>query len=398
MLFAPLLACVLGPSIAGQALASNISISNDPQHADAILQHNALIESYLSQKPVRGVRKMTDDESEKFFLDYWLFDEAYTAGNTSDIDGLYSQLPPSINTTEKVDFQPRSYPFRPSYPSDLEVERRGWSEHFSPLLRREFKCPTGTYSCTSIDRADSCCSTSDTCVLVNDTGSGDVGCCPTGDTCSGTIGSCQDGYASCSSSLGGGCCIPGYECVTGGCDSTVMLSTSTHTIPATTATQSTGDLVPPARPTSVSTSTNSETTKTTSTASVCPTGFYACSAVYQGGCCRTGRNCDTTDCPATPSTTFTSDGVTIVVPVATTTDTTTALTTSKAAHCASGWFSCAATVGGGCCPTGYQCGSSCTAVSTATQTVAKEQATSGSEKLGWQRGMVGMGLLVALGI
>ena len=219
MLFAPLLACVLGPSIAGQASASNISIPNDSQDADAILQHNALIESYLSQKPVRGVRKMTDDEGEKFFLDYWLFDEAYTAGNTSGIDGSPSQIqPPSLNTTEKVDFQPRSYPFRPSYPSNLEVDRRGWSEHFSPLLRREFKCPAGTYGCTSIDRADSCCSSSDTCVLVTDTGSGDVGCCPKGDTCSGTIGSCQDGYASCSSSLGGGCCIPGYECVSGGCE------------------------------------------------------------------------------------------------------------------------------------------------------------------------------------
>ncbi|GKZ18949.1 hypothetical protein AbraIFM66951_001909 [Aspergillus brasiliensis] len=196
---------------------------------------------------------MTDDEGEKFFLDYWLFDEAYTAGNTSDTSNSLSQSQPySLDTTEKVDFQPRSYPFRPSYPSDLEVERRGWSEHFSPLLRRDFKCPSGTNGCSSIDRPESCCSTGDTCVLVNDTGSGDVGCCPKGETCSGTIGSCQNGYSSCSSSLGGGCCIPGYECVTGGCmrvftitvtvSSTVMLSTSTHTIAKTTATQTTGDL------------------------------------------------------------------------------------------------------------------------------------------------------------
>ncbi|GLA23323.1 hypothetical protein AnigIFM63604_003061 [Aspergillus niger] len=218
MLSIPLLACILGLSVAGQASASNVSIPNDSQDTDAIIQHNALIESYLSQKPVRGVHKMTDDEGEKFYLDYWLFDEAYTAGNTSNANDSLSQTQPyNLDTTEKVDFQPRSYPFRPSYPSDLEVERRGWSEHFSPLLRREFKCPSGTYGCSSIDRPESCCSTGDTCVLVKDTGSGDVGCCPKGETCSGTIGSCQDGYSSCSSSLGGGCCIPGYECVTGGC-------------------------------------------------------------------------------------------------------------------------------------------------------------------------------------
>ncbi|GAA87484.1 GPI anchored protein [Aspergillus luchuensis] len=389
MLSIPLLACILGPSIAGQALASNVSIPNDSQDTDSIVQHNALIESYLSQKPVRGVHKMTDDEGEKFFLDYWLFDEAYTTSNTSNVSDSSSQAQPyGLDTTEKVDLQPRSYPFRPSYPSDLEVERRGWSEHFSPLLRREFKCPSGTYGCSSIDRPESCCSTSDTCVLVNDTGSGD------------------DGYSSCSSSLGGGCCIPGYECVTGGCmrvftititvSSTVMLSTSTHTIPKTTATQTTGDLVPPSRPTTVSTSTNSKTTTTTSTASVCPTGFYACSAVYHGGCCRTGRDCDTTSCPATPSTTLTSDGVTIVVPVATTTASTT--TTSTPGRCATGWFSCAQSVGGGCCPSGYQCGASCTAVSTATETVAKEQATSGSDQLRQQWGVMGMGMMVALAL
>ncbi|PWY81862.1 hypothetical protein BO70DRAFT_362299 [Aspergillus heteromorphus CBS 117.55] len=421
MLLVPLLACVLGSSIAGQASANSTSISIT--HDDEILQHNALIESYLTQKPIRGVRKMTSDEGEKFFLDYWQFDEDHphtvsSGGNASDIpDRSSSQTqPPSVETetSERVDFQPRSYPFQPSFPSDdLEVERRGWSEHFSPLLRREFKCPSGTFGCTSIDRPDSCCSTGDTCVLVTDTGSGDVGCCPSGETCSGTIGSCQDGYTSCSSALGGGCCIPGYSCVSGGCmrvftitvtvSSTVMLSTSTHTIAKTTATstQSTGDLVPPARATSVSTATTSQTTKTSDTASVCPTGFYACSAVYQGGCCRTGRDCDTTSCPTVASTTFTSDGVTIVEPVGTATTTgaaTATATTSKTEKCASGWFSCAATVGGGCCPTGYRCGASCTAVSTstATETVAKETATGGCGRPAWSGWTLGLTVGVAV--
>ncbi|GAQ41443.1 GPI anchored protein [Aspergillus niger] len=411
MLSIPLLACILGPSIAGQAFASNVSIPNDSQDTDSIVQHHALIESYLSQKPVRGVHKMTDDEGEKFFLDYWLFDEAYTAGNTSNTNDSLSQVQPyNLDTTEKVDFQPRSYPFRPSYPSDLEVERRGWSEHFSPLLRREFKCPSGTYGCSSIDRPESCCSTSDTerrareqldrartdtpavrRLWVVDAVSQGTNVSP------GDVSNLHQLKISllCVAIEANG---PGMRVftITVTVSSTVMLSTSTHTIPKTTATQTTGDLVPPSRPTTVSTSTNSKTTTTTSTASVCPTGFYACSAVYNGGCCRTGRDCDTTSCPATPSTTFTSDGVTIVVPVATTTASTT--TTSTPGRCATGWFSCAQSVGGGCCPSGYQCGTSCTAVSTATETVAKEQATSGSDQLRQQWGVMGMGMMVALAL
>ncbi|OJK00478.1 hypothetical protein ASPACDRAFT_16756, partial [Aspergillus aculeatus ATCC 16872] len=420
MLFAPLLACVVWPSFAESVTAGNVSTSDITQ-SDQIIQRNALIESYLGHRPIRGVRKMSDDEGEKFLMDYWQFDdeENYsTIGNSSNTaDELTSPARRSENlqTTEEVDFQPQTYPFNPSYSSGLEGEGRGWRADFSPLLRRDFRCPSGTSNCTSIDRPDSCCSTDDTCVLVKDTGSGDVGCCPKGKTCSGTIGSCSEGYSSCPSSMGGGCCIPGYECVTGGCmrvftitvtvSSTVMLSTSTQTVAATTNTLSTGDLIPPARPTSVSTATSSSTSKTTSTAtvSVCPTGFYACSAYYQGGCCRTGRDCDTTSCPATPSTTIASDGVTIVVPVTTATGAATAATTSSSSssstgRCASGWFSCADTVGGGCCPTGYRCGSSCTAVSTATETVSKEQPTSGSQKRGVSKGMAGVSIVVAVAI
>ena len=123
-------------------------------------------------------------------------------------------------------------------------------------------------------------------------------------------------------------------------------------------------LMPPARPTSLSTMTGA----TTSRVDVCPTGFYACSAIYHGGCCQTGRDCDTTSCPTMSSTTYTSNGVTIVEPV------TTGTSTHTTGSCAHGWFSCADTAGGGCCPTGFACGSSCTATAAKT-TVAKEQAT-----------------------
>ncbi|KAE8354846.1 hypothetical protein BDV28DRAFT_67893 [Aspergillus coremiiformis] len=378
----PFLAWGLGQAPLGvQALTDgNSSISHNTADVDAytFLQRNAAIQSQLSQTPVQGIKKMSDDEGEKFFLDYWYFDEA-------------SQT--ELQTSEKTqpDLHPRSYPNQPAHPLGLDETSgsHGWMSHFSPLFRRDFKCPAGTYSCTSINRPNSCCSTGSTCELVQDTGSGDVGCCPDGQQCAGTIGSCQQGYTSCPASLGGGCCIPGYECVSGGCanvyrvtitlSSTVMVSTVTSTVPATStvpsstssssttgsSSESTGEFTPPARPTSLSTATTSQT------GSICPIGFYACSAVYRGGCCRTGRNCDTTSCPETPLTTITSSDRTIVVPVETEAP---PVTTGR---CANGWFSCADTVGGGCCPTGFACGSSCTAVATATATgtIAKGQPT-----------------------
>jgi hypothetical protein len=143
-------------------------------------------------------------------------------------------------------------------------------------------------------------------------------------------------------------------------------TSSSHSSQSTTTNDS---LTPPDRPTGIST-----VTSATRGDDVCPTGFYACSAVYHGGCCRTGRDCDTTSCPVTSSTTIISDGVTIVAPVATTTE------LAGGNRCAKGWFHCADTVGGGCCPVGFACGASCTATdSAAATTVAKAQATSSGD-------------------
>ena len=160
--------------------------------------------------------------------------------------------------------------------------------------------------------------------------------------------------------------------------SSLVVTTKTFsTIPTTSSTPissrhstNTGDgLLPPALPTSRSTTTGT----TTSRFDICPTGFYACSAVYHGGCCQTGRDCDTTSCPTISSTTFTSDGVTLVVPA------TTGTSSGSTEKCASGWFQCADTAGGGCCPRGYACGSSCTATAART-TVAKEEVSGGTSQ------------------
>lgn len=180
-----------------------------------ILRHITEIESRLANTPIHGLKKMSTDEGEKFFFDYWSFgpdsqgqlserEEEQTQNNdTLGIDDLPSNL-----------FHPRSYPLK----SALPFEANPWN----PLGSRDFKCPTGTRACTSIGRSDRCCSTADTCELVEDTGSGDVGCCPNGETCSNVVGACPGNYATCSEALGGGCCIPGYECVTGGCEYNIL--------------------------------------------------------------------------------------------------------------------------------------------------------------------------------
>ncbi|KAJ5859706.1 hypothetical protein N7534_004983 [Penicillium rubens] len=312
-----------------------------PLPASLILRRNAAIASQLAAGPALGVKKMSDDEGEKFFLDYWSFGNDSSSGNITEGHVSDDGFSPAR-------FVAQSYPFAPSYSlgTDGDSQFLPWENSHSAnnlLEKRDFKCPAGTWACTSIGRSDRCCGSGETCEIVADTGHGDVGCCPSWKTCSGMIGSCQSGYTACSQALGGGCCIPGYDCVEGGCayittitvtlHSTVMLSTVTYStkpqdttstsasfsFPTTSShsskTTTNDGLAPPARPTNLST-----VTSATRGDDVCPTGFYACSAVYHGGCCRTGRDCDTTSCPTISSTTVVSDGVTIVAPAATTTE------------------------------------------------------------------------------
>jgi hypothetical protein len=103
----------------------------------------------------------------------------------------------------------------------------------------------------------------------------------------------------------------------------------------------------PWRPTSgLETSSAPEPTQTG-----CPTGFYGCLATHGGGCCQTGRNCETTSCPPQSSTTVVSEGATVVVAA-------TDVPSQASSTCAGGWFLCGEAAGpvAGCCPSGYQCG------------------------------------------
>lgn len=177
-------------------------------------------EEATEQRNIIGVRKMSDDEGEKFFFDYWRYEDAQGLGNASGII-LPGGLDDAFAASDDRLLRPA---FLLHTNGQVEVHQLSRRFYFSParraLVKRDFKCPPGMSSCDSIGRSDACCGEGDTCEEVEDAeGQSLVGCCPAGRTCSDGIGSCPEGYGSCPSNLGGGCCIPGYECVEGGCKS-----------------------------------------------------------------------------------------------------------------------------------------------------------------------------------
>ncbi|KAJ8062309.1 hypothetical protein OCU04_008856 [Sclerotinia nivalis] len=366
----------------------------------------------LTVKGPIGTLKMSENEGEKFFMEYWQFEGEDTQSN---LDGKNNFLRKRDLKEEARLFANSSIPvsFRAPFAlhtedhsgsldyEDTRVRRKDSAAILAILEKKDFKCPTGTSNCSSIGYPNSCCATDETCFKITDTGLGPVGCCPSGGNCGGTITNCASPNTPCADDVGGGCCIPNYVCASIGCvinpslvivvtttkTFTVISSTPTTTTQTTTITSTRSSLsssssisstssqsststastttttsasgVVPIRPTGDSTTTTT-TVSSTITGDTCPTGFYACSAHYQGGCCRTGRNCDTTSCPATSSTTIISSGITVAVPVGSA-----ATITSATGTCATGWTTCAASLGGDCCPSGWACGTaSCESVQT----------------------------------
>ena len=142
------------------------------------------------------------------------------------------------------------------------------------------------------------------------------------------------------------------------------------------STVSSASFVPPVKGTTATTRTRSQSSLISMG---CPTGFYACDAYYLGGCCRTGRDCQSTSCPVISSVTpVLTNGVTVVEPTG----------------CPAGWFTCAATDGGQCCPSGHVCGVSCTPTGTASGTIAKYRPASDGSR--WQQSSLRFVLSMAL--
>ncbi|KAF2127156.1 hypothetical protein P153DRAFT_60659 [Dothidotthia symphoricarpi CBS 119687] len=364
-----------------------------------------------TEKPV-GMKKMSLDEGEMFMLDNWIFaPSAESRNKRSDGEGLG-------NRTCQARSPLRPHEFDNSF---LRFQAR------NALLKRQFQCPDNTASCSSIGAPDVCCGTGLTCMtLDSNSGAGSVGCCPQGRTCAGSV-SCDtsSGYSSCPDASNGGCCMPGFQCSGVGCVAVgtsvvyVQPSTSTSSSASTSAatsapassttaavvsttsssssssstratsayTCSTGwfscaaslgggccqngracatgasclgtdssTQAPsaPVRPTSLSITTTQVTSAIPGN-DVCPSGFYVCSAYLPSGCCRVGRDCQTTGSCAKPTeTVLASNGVTVLVPSG-------ATAAAEGGSCPSSWYSCAAAQGGNCCPNGYACGDQCTA-------------------------------------
>lgn len=192
-------------------------------------------ERMVIQRPL-GLLKMSPEEGEMFFPEYWQFDpDGYPDSGAASVDKetsisnsqilgkekdtlrgwLNASIEDLLEAPLKVHNLDQHRQVRP--PSVLDWLPRMPRGLLTSLSRREFQCPGDTLSCAEIDRPNSCCPIGGTCQLISDSEFGDVGCCREGQTCSQQVVGCLNGYTSCPTSSGGGCCIPGYECVDVGC-------------------------------------------------------------------------------------------------------------------------------------------------------------------------------------
>lgn len=87
----------------------------------------------------------------------------------------------------------------------------------------------------------------------------------------------------------------------------------------------------------------------------CPTGFFSCPTQYSGGCCRDGRLCGITDCPATTGSAATPASAAGTITSVVTTSSTVSLAGGDMGTCMTGWYQCPSSLNGGCCPSGYLC-------------------------------------------
>lgn len=164
-----------------------------------------------------AVRKMPPDAGEKFYHHYLAFEQpqpqAYAPGLAARQPYLEADNRLlSTNTSALLDLRPAFAPI-----SDAEQSYRAFRV-LRRLQKRQWACPEGTNSCDNIGYPNSCCQTGETCVVIQDTGLGPVGCCPSGSACGGTVANCAAGDTPCGSEIGGGCCIPGYVCEGVGCE------------------------------------------------------------------------------------------------------------------------------------------------------------------------------------
>ncbi|KAH8695701.1 hypothetical protein GQ44DRAFT_146874 [Phaeosphaeriaceae sp. PMI808] len=399
------------------------------------------IQQRMKQEKPIGVKKMSTDEGEMFLLDNWIF--ASDLDKRSDDDEYSYEY--------EHEHEHRNETCQAQSPLRL-LAKDDFFSRFRPRLalsKRQFACPAGTSGCSSIGAPNVCCGAGSTCINVsNSPGVGSVGCCPRGQTCAGSV-SCdtRNGFSSCPDAPNGGCCLPGFRCDGIGCaavgTSITFVQPSSSLPPPSPSPSSTAVVIVPTPSTSalicstgwftcsaslgggccqngrtcatgascigspsntqapdapIRPTSGSAASSASPSDNVCPSGFYVCSAYYPTGCCRVGRDCQTTgSCGLPTSTIINTNRVVVVAPTGAGLATTTA---PQAGSCPSAWFSCAANRGGNCCPNGYECGEQCTATASGqsgvSQKVAPSAASFTSELSIWIRISVSFGVGAAI--
>lgn len=176
-----------------------------------------LNEQNLAKRNPIGVRKLSVDEGEKFYPEYWQF--AGRSNSPSILDRDSQETTYTNASTFKLPLALHDI----GQASSRRARGRDSARALAVLERRAYQCPSGTTSCTSVGRPNSCCESDETCYIITDTGLGDVGCCPNGSSCSGVEIGCGTGYTACPDNTGGGCCSPGFVCDGLGCEYCVSL-------------------------------------------------------------------------------------------------------------------------------------------------------------------------------
>jgi hypothetical protein len=185
-----------------------------PEDGPLIKRGLEAMEQLGKMTPARA-HKISDHEDEMFFLDYWQFEEQ---DELQHLIARRSDPAQYANQTLDRNLLP---PLLVHSDSTAQSALHDRLPVFARDLFKRFTCPAGTFGCNSINRPNSCCGTGEVCISVQDTGLGDVGCCPQGQTCNGMITQCDTaaGYKSCPGFSGGGCCIPNFDCSGIGCKS-----------------------------------------------------------------------------------------------------------------------------------------------------------------------------------
>ena len=186
---------------------------------------------HIAQVPI-AVRKMSNDQGEMFFPEYWHFEPETNGASKLELDKRRHTphpLGPLEDESVVKDWVNASMPQPLQAPFALHTNRQlDTRPLFSRLLHppgaifardtRNFACPSGTSNCTSINRPYSCCAAGLVCQRTTDSGLGDVGCCEPGQVCGNEVSGCPEADLACPDSLGGGCCIPGSQCNGVGCE------------------------------------------------------------------------------------------------------------------------------------------------------------------------------------